>query len=105
MYLFSYRGCLMSCLTETWQFIASFQGCQRGWHPIPTSVKHELYCSIALAPMARINLRSPYDPIVSASDASESGGGLSFTIGLTDMGLQATRKMVRGSGDGIPDDC
>ena len=104
VYLFSYRRCLMSCLNETWRFVASFQGASRDWKEIPHAVKEELYSSVSLAPLAYINLRAPYDPMVSASDASESGGGLSFSVGLTDMGVQATHKSVRGAGSHVPDD-
>ena len=64
VYLFSYRRCLMSCLNETWRFVASFHGASREWKEIPQAVKEELYSSIALAPLAYINLRAPYDPIV-----------------------------------------
>ena len=51
---------------------------------------------MALAPLAFMDLRAPYDSTVAASDASESGGGLSFSSGLTNFGVEAERKCVRG---------
>ena len=99
VYLFSYRRCLMSCLNEVWSFIAGFEGRLGTWKIIPDSVRRELFSCIALAPLAYIDLRAPYDPVVSASDASEGGGGLSYSTGLTSFGLEASSKTVRGLGN------
>ena len=96
VYLFSYRRCLMSCLNDVWGFISSFGGRLGVWKPIPDSVREELFCCAALAPLAFMNLRAPYDSTVTASDASESGGGLSFSSGLTPFGNEAVDKSVRG---------
>ena len=97
VYLFSYRRCLMSCLNEVWQFISSFEGNVSVWKAIPDVVKKELFCCAALAPLSYMDLRLPFDALVSASDASETGGGLSVSTGVTDMGVQAAGKLVRGS--------
>ena len=80
----------MSCLNDTWVFIASFKNQTNLWKHIPQSVKLELFASMSLAPLSVMDLRLPYDPIVSASDASESGGGVSFTSGLIPL-LESTR--------------
>ena len=63
-----------------------------------------MFCCAALAPLAYINLRAPYDSTVTASDASESGGGLSFSCGLTPCGVHASDKSVRGLLHEGPDD-
>ena len=104
VYLFSYRRCLMSCLNEIWSFISSFEGKLRVWKTIPPRVKMEIFSSIALCPLAYMDLRCAYDPIVTASDASESGGGLSYSSGLTEFGVQAMSKNIRGLNDSISDD-
>ena len=104
VYLFSYKRCLMSCLNVVWEFIASFGGLLGVWRPIPDSVREELFCCAALAPWAYINMRAPYDSTVTASDASESGGGLSFSCGLTAFGVHASDKSVRGLLHEGPDD-
>ena len=41
---------------------------------------------------------------MTASDASETGGGLSFSSGLTQFGVDAESKSVRGLGDAGDDD-
>ena len=104
VYLFSYKRCLMSCLNEVWQFIASFGGQLGVWKPIPEAVHEELFCCLALSPLACMDLRAPYDATVTASDASETGGGLSFSAGLTQFGVDAVSKSVRGLGDAGDDD-
>ena len=96
VYSFSYRSCLMSCLNEVWSFISSFNGRMREWKIIPDAVKMELFSSLALTPLAYLDMRCPYDPIVTASDASESGGGLSLSDGLTKFGIEASTKDIRG---------
>ena len=104
VYLFSYRRCLMSCLNEVWHFISSFEGNTNLWKPIPDRVHTELFCCVALAPLSYMDIRAPYDSVVTASDASETGGGLSFSSGLTHFGLQASGKSVRGdAGWGLDD--
>ena len=99
-----YRRCLMSCLNEVWHFISGFEGNMSIWKPIPDRVRAELSCCVALAPLSYMDLRAPYDSVVTASDASESGGGLSFSSGLTHFGLQASGKSVRGDGRAGLDD-
>ena len=104
VYLFSYRRCLMSCLNEVWKFISDFKGCLHQWKEIPQAVKTEIFCSMSLAPLAVMNLRAPYDAMATASDASESGGGLSYTVGLTHFGAAAASKPIRGVTKRMPDD-
>ncbi|OLP79318.1 hypothetical protein AK812_SmicGene40405 [Symbiodinium microadriaticum] len=104
VYLFSYRRCLMSCLNEIWCFISSFEGKLRVWKVIPPRVKMEISSSIALSPLAYMDLRCEFDPVVAASDASESGGGLSYSSGLTQFGVEAMSKSIRGLSDSISDD-
>jgi len=74
VYLFSFRRCLMSCLNDIWKFIV---GCQddRKLVPLPRKVEEELIASFFLSSLAYMNFRSEVDPIVTASDASETGGG------------------------------
>ena len=64
----------MSCLNDIWKFIV---GCQddRKLVPLPRKVEEELIASFFLSSLAYMNFRSEVDPIVTASDASETGGG------------------------------
>ena len=95
VYLFSFRRPLMSILNEVWQFIVSFK------HPlqiktIPPAVLCELWGAFFLSSLAFMNFRLPPSPVVTASDASEQGGGLCASVALSSWGLEASHGLVRG---------
>ena len=56
----------------------------------------ELARFIALTPLAFMNLRNPFDALVTASDASSSGGGVTVSRGVSDYGVAAASSWVRG---------
>eukprot|EP00435_Cladocopium_sp_Y103_P015411 s1282_g3.t1 len=95
VYLFSFRRPLMSLLNEVWHYIASFKNDQ-DFKPIPALVKQELCAAFFLTSLAFMNFRLPASPIVTASDASEQGGGLCASVGLTSWGSKASQGTVRG---------
>ena len=51
-----------------------------------------------LSSFSFMDFRLPINPVVTASDASESGGGLTASDGLTEYGV----KVSKASGRGIP---
>eukprot|EP00438_Fugacium_kawagutii_P006880 Skav204949 [mRNA] locus=scaffold3104:7120:25458:+ [translate_table: standard] len=95
VYCCMFRRALLGSLNSVWQFITSF-----GNDPpvvrrkLPLAVQAELLRFICLVPLAQMNLRAPLKGAVSASDASEYGGG--FCISLTPMGCHAANCNVRG---------
>ena len=56
---------------------------------LPAKVKNELFAALSLSLLAYVDLRTPYDPVCTVSDASEQGGGLCQSIGLTNFGVEA----------------
>ena len=56
----------------------------------------ELARFIGLVPLAFASFRSPFDPLVTASDASTTGGGVCVSRGLTPYGASAALCHVRG---------
>ena len=95
VYIFSFRRPLMSVLNEVWHFISSFQN-EHQLQAIPQSVREELMASLCLSPFAKMDFRQESDYVVTASDASESGGGLCASTGLTNKGVRASEAWVRG---------
>ena len=93
VYMFSYRRPLMSCLNEVWGFIARFRN-DRKLLPLPHKVREELWASFFLSMTSFIDFRLPLDHVVTASDASEAGGGLCSSQGLTSFGLHASQTSV-----------
>ena len=93
--MFSYRRPLMSCLNEVWSFIGRFKH-DRKFLPLPHKVREELWAAFFLSMASFIDFRLPSDGIVTASDASQAGGGLCCSTGLTTFGLKASASAVRG---------
>eukprot|EP00438_Fugacium_kawagutii_P010947 Skav235355 [mRNA] locus=scaffold665:213254:217513:- [translate_table: standard] len=95
VYLFSFRRPLMAILGQVWQFIVSFDN-DKAYLPIPREVREELFAAFFLSSLAFMDFRLETDHAVTASDASESGGGLCATIGLTSAGQNAAAGQLRG---------
>ena len=95
VYIFSFRRPLMASLNEVWSFIVSF-GNDKKSKPLPNRVIAEFLASFFLASISFMDFRQGYDPIVTASDASESGGGLTRSVGMTPKGIQASQAELRG---------
>ena len=93
--LFSFRRPLMSVLNEVWACIVSFKD-DRQYKPLPPKVLEELIAAFFLSPLAYMDFRLPVNPVVTASDASEGGGGLCASTGLSDWGLSVSRGSIRG---------
>eukprot|EP00435_Cladocopium_sp_Y103_P052374 s1447_g16.t1 len=85
----------MSILNEVWTFIVSFRD-DKQWLPLPCRVQEELVAAFFLSPFSYMNFRLPINPTVTASDASETGGGLTASEGLTDWGVKVSRASGRG---------
>ena len=97
VYFCMFRRALLGALNAVWQFIVSFEG-----EPpvirkkLPDKVRVELGRFIGLAPFAQMNLRARLEGSVTASDASEYGGGFCISNGLTAMGCHAACSSIRG---------
>ena len=89
VYIFSFRRSLMSSLNEIWSFIVAFGNDKRS-RPLPSKVQSELIAAFFLASVSYMDFRQVCDGTVTASDASESGGGLVCSAGLTKFGLEAS---------------
>ena len=69
---------------------------------IPRVVKLEIARFLALLPLARMDFRASPSSTVTASDASTTGGGVTVSRGLSNLGQMAASCAVRGGhpGDG-----
>lgn len=97
VYLAMFRRPLLGSLNSIWNFIVSFDGMPPFIkQEMPAAVKLEVARFIGLSPLAMVNLRSDLSTCVTASDASEYGGGVTFSRGLTETGCCAAQCPVRG---------
>ena len=95
VYLASFRRVAMSCLNEIWRFLQKLaQDMKRLL--IPPAVRREIALFIGVAPLLQIRFRNCISPIVTASDASETGGGVVASVSVTGYGLEASQRKVRG---------
>ena len=97
IYCAMFRRPMLGMLNGVWSFITQFEGepliVKR---PLTTVVRLELIRFICAVPLAQMNLRAMVRGDVTASDASEWGGGFCVSNGLTPMGAHAAHCQVRG---------
>ena len=97
VYIATFRRALMGGLNAIWKFIEEFNQ-----YPsvirldIPKVVQLEILRFLALLPLARMDFRTIPSPVVTASDASTSGGGVTVSRGLSNLGQIAASCQVRG---------
>ena len=97
VYCTMFRRPLLGLLNGVWKFILSFEG-----EPpvvrkaIPPQVQFEIVRFLCAVPLAQMNLRSVFLGSVTASDASEYGGGFCVSKGLSPMGVHASHCSIRG---------
>ena len=97
VYISMFRRPLLGSLNHIWGSIVSLEGKKPGTKVLlRREVMQEIARFIALTPLAFMDLRSPFDALVAASDASTSGGGITVSKGISDYGQAAASAWVRG---------
>ncbi len=98
VYFASFRRPLMVLFQQVWVFMSTHtrvdspQG--REWlvaRTLPDSVLDEIWLGLLLLPLACIDLKVPLSPMVTVSDASESGGGVCYSTGISSSGVKALK--------------
>ena len=84
-----FRRATASTFSSLWTAIAHWQDCGS----LPLAVVRELLRACCLAPLMVTDLRAHPDLLITASDASESGGGLAAVAGLTTHGVTAVKSL------------
>ena len=97
VYCCMFRRALLGLLNAVWKFIVSFEG-----EPpfiaksLPPIVRLELIRFMCSVPLAQMNLSLPFREDITASDASEEGGGFCISDGVTALGAHAASLPIRG---------
>ena len=98
VYMAMFRRPLLCGLNKVWEFMESFKQQPVVVRlPLPAPVKLELARMISLVPLAQLNFSNRLRTEVTCSDASEVGGGICVSKGLTDYGVTAANSEVRGT--------
>ena len=95
VYMAMFRRPLLGTLNAVWEFVTSFDEGPR-IQVIPWKVRSEIARFCLLIPLARMDFRTSFSGVVTASDASSTGGGLTASKGLTSLGCMASNQTVRG---------
>lgn len=87
-----FRRPLFSVMDVIWKQIA------KGGEQVVLSADtiQEILLSGSLQPMRFTDLRAQLDPCVTASDASEQGGGAVYSKGLSRSGIEEAQELMRG---------
>jgi len=97
VYVAMFRRPLLAGLNQIWRSITEVgpqQAKQR--RRLTPAVVAELARFIGLIPLSFMNLRSGFGELVTASDASTTGGGVVLSRALTPYGRAASTSLVRG---------
>eukprot|EP00435_Cladocopium_sp_Y103_P043855 s1207_g12.t1 len=97
VYVAMFRRPLLASLNQIWISIVEAPAKSphaRFW--LRREVLAEIARFIGLCPLSFINIRSPFDEMVTASDASVDGGGICKSSGVTPYGHAAGLSTVRG---------
>lgn len=97
VYICTFKRAILGSLNHIWSFVEKFNGYPPVVHlEIPALVKLEIARCLSLFPLAALDFRLCIDPVVTASDASTTGGGVTASTGLTNAGQVASTSQIRG---------
>lgn len=85
--IFEFRRPFMCLLQSVWP-----KGSLLGRRPLSAKQVQELLRAMAVIPLSGADLRAPVSNLVTCSDASEAGGGMCCSGGLTEEGFAALAK-------------
>ena len=84
VFVLQYRRPGMSVLSNSWNYMKKSQD-RRRWWPV---VQEELAQLVCLVPLLQCDLTAQFEELVTCSDASESGGAVAISRGLTKAGRE-----------------
>ena len=97
VHILQFRRCLFSCLEVLFRAIAHGpQNC-----PVTEELRSEMFVMEVLLPLTQCDLKATVDPIVTASDACETGAGVCYASRLTRAGEEEVKEILESSA--IPD--
>ena len=96
VYFSMYRRPAPGSLNAVWKFIESFNTSGGRWKPLPQECRLEILRFLSFLPLVRLDFRLPMHPMVTCSDASNTGGGVCRSDGLTPVGSMVALGGLRG---------
>ena len=72
----------MAMLSQCWRYLKVSEDKRRWWGV----VQRELFALLLISPLLQMDVSTTFHPVASCSDASESGGAVACSLGLTPAG-------------------
>ena len=102
VYLAMFRRPVLGSLNHIWQFMVELDRYPPVTRlPLPHVVQLELVRFISLVPLCFMDFRTTLDGMVTASDASTTGGGVTASRDVTQFGSLAAQSLMRGDVAGL----
>jgi len=92
-----WRRPLMAVLDASWTCLSHWEGSR----PVPATLRSELLLALVLTPLAVTDLATPVSPLVTASDASLTGGAVSHSHALSPRAPPSLPLLTAGRVPGI----
>ena len=90
VHILQFRRCLFSCLDVLFRAIAHGpSNC-----PVTEELRSEMFVLEVLLPLTQCDLKAAVDPIVTASDACETGAGVCYASRLTRAGEEEVKQIL-----------
>ena len=95
IFILQYRRVAMSVLSRSWDYFRFPRRKRSLW----VLVKKELSHLMSLIPLLQFDLLTTFNPVVTCSDASETGGAVAIAAGLTAAGRELSSRISSPSRD------
>jgi hypothetical protein len=96
VYFTMFRRPLLGGLNAVWQHIEGYESSGSCFAETPADCRLEVLRFLGCLPLARLDFRLDMHPTVTCSDASEEGGGICASTGLTPYGSLVSKGALRG---------
>ena len=95
IFILQYRRVAMSVLSRSWDYLTCPRRRKSLWKVVSNEISH----LILFTPLLQFDLLTGFNPVVTCSDASESGGAAALATGLTDAGCELASRISSPSYD------
>ena len=89
IFVLQFKRQAMAILSQSWKYLMPKEDKRRWW----STVQNELWLLVFLSPLLQMDVASSFNPLVTCSDASEVGGAVAISTGLTPSGNDIAHRL------------
>ncbi len=98
IFILQYRRVAMSALSQSWDYLKPGKRRKHLWRKVCEELSH----LVMLTPLIQFDLLTGFNPVVTCSDASESGGAVALATGLSPAGCELASRISCGEMEPLP---